>query len=179
MSLTMHLFENNQNLTMHTEGIASLVNRLGDDDGLLRRKARETLVNLDGSAVPSLIIALSNPSRDVRWEAAKALGAIGDPSAAPALVEALEDERFGVRWLAAEALIALGAEATLPPLMHALSESADSVWLRHGGHHVLRTLARYGLPKTVQPVLAALEDVEPAVECPALALRAWESLRFS
>jgi HEAT repeat protein len=166
MSLTMHLFENNQNQTVHTEGIASLVNRLGDDDGLLRRKARETLVNLDGSAVPSLIMALSNPSR-------------GDPSAAPALVEALEDERFGVRWLAAEALIALGAEATLPPLMHALSESADSVWLRHGGHHVLRTLARNGLPKTVQPVLAALEDVEPAVECPALALRAWESLRFS
>jgi HEAT repeat protein len=97
MSLTMHLFEDNQNQTAHTEDIASLVNQLGADAGLLRRKARESLVNLGGNAVPSLIMALSNPSRDIRWEAAKALGAIGDASAAPALVEALEDERFGVR----------------------------------------------------------------------------------
>jgi HEAT repeat protein len=179
MSLTMHLFEQNQNPTIRSEDITSLVVQLGDDDGLLRRKARESLVNLDGSAVPSLVKALSNPSRDVRWEAAKALGELGDASAAPALVQALEDERFGVRWLAAEALIALGPEAVLPPLMHALSESADSIWLRQGAHHVLRARARIGLPEKVQPVLAALEDVEPAMECPTLALNAWKSLRPS
>jgi HEAT repeat protein len=175
----MHIFEPPENETVQTKDIATLVNQLGDDDGLLRQKARTSLVCLDGSAVPSLIMALNNPSRDVRWEAAKALGEIGDPAAAPALVKALEDERFGVRWLAAEALIGLGADAVLPPLMKALSESADSVWLRQGAHHVLRTLARDGLPASVQHVLAALEDVEPAVECPALALRAWKSLRLS
>ncbi len=179
MSLTMHLFEQYLNQTVSAEDITSLVNQLGNDDGLLRRKARESLVNLDGHAVPSLVMALANPSRDVRWEAAKALGEIRDPAAAPALVKALEDERFGVRWLAAEALISLGSKAVLPPLMHALSISADSVWLRHGAHHVLRALARDGLPQKVQPVLAALEDVEPAVECPVLAQRAWESLRDS
>ena len=177
MSLAMHRFEQNQNQQIRAEDITSLVVQLGDDDGLLRRKAREFLVTLDGSAVPSLVKALSNPSRDVRWEAAKALGEIGDPSAAPALVEALEDERFGVRWLAAEALIALGPKAVLSPLMKALSEFADSVWLRHGAHHVLRALAQDGLPPKVQTVLAALEDVEPAVECPVLAERAWELLR--
>jgi len=32
----------------------------------------------------------------VRWEAAKALGQIGDATAAPALVEALQDEEFDV-----------------------------------------------------------------------------------
>jgi HEAT repeat protein len=179
MSLTMHVFAANQNEAVRAEDITTLVDQLGDHDGLKRQKARASLVSLDGSAVPSLIKALSDPSRDVRWEAVKALGDIADPSAAPALVEALEDERFGVRWLAAEALIALGPGAALPPLMQALSRSSDSVWLRQGAHHILRTLARDGLPQSVQPVLSALEDVEPAVQCPPLAERAGKSLRFS
>ena len=47
----------------------------------------------------------------MRWEAAKALGKIGDPKAALALVGALEDPRSGIRWLAAEGLMAIGREA--------------------------------------------------------------------
>jgi HEAT repeat protein len=176
MSLTMHLFPTHSDLSSDSESIGSLILALGAEDGLVRQKARTTLVELDGQVVPDLVRALSNPSGDVRWEAAKALGAIHDPASAPALVRALEDERFGVRWLAAEALIALGVGPALQPLMQALARSADSIWLRQGAHHVLRTLARDGLPRDVDAVLAALEDVEPAVAVPPLAARAWEAL---
>jgi hypothetical protein len=178
MSLTMHLFspDLNRGLGSDSQDVSSLVESLGSEDGITRRKAREMLVALDGATVPALISALSGRNRNTRWEAAKALGEIGDPAAAPALVEALEDERFGVRWLAAEALISLGKDAVLAPLMRALVEAPDSVWLRHGAHHVLRTLARDGLPEPVQGVLAALEDLEPAVECPTLASHAYQYL---
>ena len=175
MSLTMHLFPGPRRELEEGESIGSLIQSLSVDDGLVRQRARRILVDIGSPAVPDLIRALSNPSRDVRWEAAKALGEIRDPSAAPALVASLQDERFGVRWLAAEALIALG-NVVFEPVMAALARSADSVWLRGGAHHVLRALAKEGLPEPVRAVLAALEDVEPAVEVPPLALRAWKML---
>jgi hypothetical protein len=61
-----------------------------------------------------------------------------------------------------------------------LSMSADSVWLRHGAHHVLRAMAaRQGLPAPAQEVLAALEDVEPQLEVPPVAYRAHERLKHA
>jgi hypothetical protein len=181
MSLSMHLFNTQHTGVMSNEGIGALINMLNNEDGQVRRQARLALVYRGFDAVPDLIRALSYPDRDVRWEAAKALGEIGDPSSAPALVEALEDERFGVRWLAAEGLIGMG-NAALPALMAALARSADSVWQRGGAHHVLRGIAARArarqetLPQEVWAVLAALEDVEPSVETPPVACRAWQSL---
>jgi HEAT repeat protein len=55
-------------------------------------KARKSLVALGKPAVPSLTRHCRIPKLDhVRWEAAKALGAIGDTRAIPRLVNALED----------------------------------------------------------------------------------------
>ncbi len=162
---------------LDTETIGALINKLGSEDGFQRRSARLALVDIDGPAVPGLMRALDHPSRDVRWEAAKALGEIKDPASAPALVDALDDDRFGVRWLAAEALVALGP-AALPALMKALSsQRCESPLLRQGAHHVLRSLLReHDLPAPAARVLDALEDVEPAVEVPGLALAAYKAL---
>jgi hypothetical protein len=156
--------------------IASLVADLGVSHGMQRRETRQRLIDIGQAAVPALIAALSSPSENVRWEAAKALGEIRDPRAAPALMDALEDTEPGVRWLAEEALIALGRRGLLT-ILEALEERCDSRWLCDGAHHVLHTLIREGVADEARPVLEALEDLEPAVEVPVAAYHALQLLR--
>jgi HEAT repeat protein len=129
------------------------------DDGV-RVKARNSLVALGKTAVPPLIEALKNKNYLMRWEAAKALGEIGDPEAAPALVNSLEDEEFDVRWLAGEGLIKMNING-LKPLLRALEHRGDSVMLLEGAHHVFHDLTKGALRKYLLPVLAALEALEP------------------
>jgi hypothetical protein len=148
--------------------IDALIATLSDDDGLTRQHARWALIDIGEPAVPLLIETLADKRERVRWQVAKALSKIGSPAAGPALVRALEDKSFGVRWLAAEGLIAL-RYGGLVPLLEALVNHSDSAWLREGAHHVLHTLAEEGLRAEVAPVLAALEDIEPVVECPGAA----------
>jgi HEAT repeat protein len=143
--------------------VGPLVAALSQDDGLLRERAREALAKFGHLAVAPLTELLTAEEDRTRWEAAKTLAEIADPAAAPALVRALEDENGGVRWLAGEGLIALG-KAGLPPLLEALVERSDSVWLRKGAHHVLRSVPTDdGLWAAVAPVLDALEDVQPDI----------------
>ena len=138
----------------------TLINTLSSHKDKAREGARHTLVAMGKAAVPSLIEALKNKNTLMRWEAAKALGEIGDPETAPVLVKALEDEEFDVRWLAAEGLIKMNIKA-LKPLLEALEHRGDSVLLREGAHHVFHDLAKGGLRKFLVPVLAALEALEP------------------
>jgi HEAT repeat protein len=155
--------------------IKNLIRALSSSNDLNRVKSRKELVAIGKPAVSFLIDALKNSNHLVRWEAAKALGEIGDPEAAPSLVEALEDEEFEVRWRAAEALIRMKTKG-LEPLLHALIHRADSAFLREGAHHVLHELARGELRACLAPVLIALGSFEPAVEVPAAALRAMETM---
>jgi hypothetical protein len=83
-----------------------------------------------------------------------------------------------VRWLAALGLITIG-QSSLMPLMHALIEHPDSIWLRQGAHHVLHDIDKQNIDEIVQPVIKALEDVEPSVEVPWAAKNAIESLKNS
>lgn len=159
-----------------TADIASLMAALRSGDAVVRENARETLVAMGKPAVAALIKALGDRDRQVRWEAAKALGAIGDPNASPALLTALGDERLGVRWLAAEGLIVLGGQV-LEPLLKALLEPANAVWLGEGAHHVIHELSKeYPMP-ALKRVLAALDEQDPALVVPPAALAALIALR--
>jgi HEAT repeat protein len=72
-----------------------------------------------------------------RWEAAKALGSIGDVRSIPTLVKALEDPESDVAWLAAKALKKMG-KAAWSELFHTLvKRGPESVQLQHGAHHIL------------------------------------------
>jgi HEAT repeat protein len=159
----------------HKPDIDSLVAALASPDRATRLTARETLVGVGHPAVAPLLPLLEDKHDHIRWEAAKTLAEIGDPAAGPALVKTLEDREAGVRWLAAEGLIKM-RRACLKPLLHALTERADSVWLRNGAHHILHGLGKMGLADGMEPVLKALEDIEPAVTVPAAARRALDTL---
>jgi nucleotide-binding universal stress UspA family protein len=145
------------------ETVTSLVGDLASEDGIVRMKARRSLVAMGGQAVGPLVEALRSKNDWVRWEAAKALGQIADPAATQALLAALRDEEFDVRWLAAEGLIHIGSKV-VKPLLRALIEYSDSLWMREGAHHVLHDLPLSNIKQTLKPVLSALEDVEPSLE---------------
>ncbi len=153
-----------------------LIKALSSYNDLSRVEARKALVAMGSQAIPFLAEALKDSNSMRRWEAAKALGEIGDPSAAPMLVRALEDGKFEVRWLAAKALIELDIKA-LEPVFQALIEHADSALLRQGAHHVLHDLTKGELRVYLAPVLIALEDMDPGVQVPPAVAHAREALK--
>jgi HEAT repeat protein len=115
-------------------------------------------VALGKPAVSPLNSTLKNSRADhVRWEAAKALGAIGDTRAIPRLVNALEDSDPDVAWLAAEALRQFKKAAWPPLLRQLIKDGSESALLRQGAHHVLRNQKENGF----NDLLATLrEDLE-------------------
>ena len=155
---------------------SALVKELGSRDAARREEARRTLERLGRQATPALVEALGSPEERVRWEAAKAFRCINDPRAARALVRALEDDEAAVRWLAARALVALGRDA-LEPLLLELEQGSDSVWMLSGAHHVLHALWREDEADEVEPVLEAMENLEPRVEVPVAAYHALRKIR--
>jgi HEAT repeat protein len=156
--------------------IDSLVADFTCDDVIKCQTARRKLVGMGSAAVEPLVKELSSKKHWVRWEAAKALGQIGDMAAAEALVKALEDAEFDVRWLAAEALITIG-RGSLEPLLKALADHGDkSLSLRQGAHHVLNDMDLGDLNVVLQPVITSVEDVAPSIEVLQAAKKALDNL---
>jgi hypothetical protein len=164
-----------KNKKVNIETINSLIADLGSQDGLVRVKARKSLVAIGRPSVVLLEKALTSKKEWVRWEAAKTLGQIGDTEATATLINALRDKLFDVRWLAAEGLVHIGREA-LPSLLRAYIEHPDSSWLQEGVHHVLHDVIGGDLTEILQPVILALEGFEPSVEAPPVAAAALKKL---
>jgi roadblock/LC7 domain-containing protein len=141
-----------------SKNIESLMDMLTSKDGMVRQKARKSLVALGKPAVSSLIKALQNSTSDqVRWEAAKALGAIGDTRSISPLVKALADSDSDVAWLAAEALSKFKKTAW-PPLLRALIKNGPNYdLLRLGAHHVMVNQKEVGFNDLLANLMKALE----------------------
>ena len=158
------------------KSINDLIDDFTCDDITKCQIARRELVSMGSDAVEVLVKELSNKKHWVRWEAAKALGQIGDKKAVKALVEALEDNEFDVRWLAAEALINIGKSSVKPLLMALKDHGGKSLILRQGVHHVLHDMDRGNLEEILKPVMASIEDAAPSVEVPLVAQKALDAL---
>jgi len=142
--------------------LTSLMELLASEDGMIRQEARKSLVVLGRSAVPFLVQALQNSKADpVRWEAAKALAAIGDTGnveSIPPLVKALEDSDYGVTWFAAEALRKFKKAAWLPVLSKLIADGLESVSLRRGMHHVFQHQKEDGFNDLLATLTKALAN---------------------
>ncbi len=159
------------------ETINALVEELCSKDGFARVKARLALVIIGGRTVQALSAALQSKNQTCRWEAAKALGQIGDPAAVKVLIKALEDEIFDVRWLAAEGIISIGLPA-LEPILQEISKRGDSLWLREGVHRILHGIFSEDIAAIVKPVLKALEETEAPLKVPFAAENALKHLKI-
>jgi HEAT repeat protein len=113
--------------------------------------------------VPDLVRLLEDPSGNVRWRVAAALGATGARRAAPALAAATSDRSENVRLAAVPALVALRAEPSLvePVLLVALRDADGRV-----RRQAVRGLGRLD---TVSP--AARRGLEAASRDPDEAVR--------
>jgi HEAT repeat protein len=125
--------------TYEKKQLSKLIEALGDEDGLVRQRARLQLEHFGQESIPALRGALKSPNVHIRWEAVRALGEIRDPKTAAALVDMLRDEDTGVRWGAMESLSRMGRNC-LYPLLESFIKNFDSLWLREGLHHILRVL---------------------------------------
>jgi HEAT repeats len=93
----------------------------------LRIAAGNTLVKIGTPAVEALTVALHNPNKDVRFNAARALGEIRDPRAVESLLDLLRDQNRTVRLAAARALGFLKDARAVEPLTHTLGDRARMV----------------------------------------------------
>ena len=93
----------------------------------LRVAAGNTLVKIGSPAVEALTVALHNPNRDVRFNAARALGEIRDPRAVESILDLLRDQNRTVRLAAARALGFIKDERAVEPLSHALGDRTRMV----------------------------------------------------
>jgi HEAT repeat protein len=151
----------------------------GLDEPNSRRRAevREKMRALGEPALPVFLEALSDPSANVRWQAAKALSAWHDPRTAPDLVRAMEDDDFGVRWHAAEGLVAIGP-GCLEALLQGLMADFVSPRMREAAQHVLCLLVDNGDDdETIEVLIRALQPSEPAEDAGWAAEKAWEKIQ--
>jgi HEAT repeat protein len=145
--------------TQTLENIGSLVNLLSSTDDKVRRNARKSLVYIGKPSVSSLSEVLQNSKvYKARWEAAKALGAIGDVKAIPSLVKGLEDTESDVVWLSAEALKTF-KKIAWPEILNALiMKGSESVTLRDAAHHVFRKQRKDGFNDLLKALRKSLES---------------------
>jgi HEAT repeat protein len=165
----------NATLVSIESDIASLVDHLDSKNPVEREQSREALVDAGRAAIIPVLQKLKQGGQRSSWEAAKILGAIGDPAAASALVELLDHEDHDIRWVAAESLAALGCDGLKQVLMALLSK-ADSVWLQESAHHVIASFAKQRSGEFLKPLLTAFEAFQPAVALPINAFRALHEL---
>jgi len=157
--------------------IETLINLLDSSDDKVRRKARKSLVIIGKPVVLSLAEVLQNSKvYKARWEAAKALGEIGDAKAIPALVKALEDPESDVVWLAAEALGKF-RKLAWRELLSALIRSGSSVTLRNASHHVFRNQKEKGFDDLLEALRKALKSGAVSESTPVAASNLLERMR--
>jgi HEAT repeat protein len=160
--------------------INDLVNKLSNNDGFVREKARLALIDIGEEAVPAIVKALAS-NQQVRWEAAKALVKIADPRSIAPLIKVLQDEVFDIRWLAAEALIAIGTDS-IKPLLAALADESKELFLREGAHHVIKYIISQNPKKRemneiLKSVESALDGSVPSIMVAGAAKDALEKLK--
>lgn len=141
-----------------------LLSGLESGDGMARKRARETLVLVGDTATPRLRALLASSDKNVRWEAAKALGAVIDPGSADTFVQLLDDPSSDLRWLAATGLIELGPRSVRPVLQSLTDPSVPRGHLEMS-HRVLGELATGNgvLADIVGPVVEMLGRTDRGV----------------
>jgi diguanylate cyclase (GGDEF)-like protein len=104
--------------------------------------------------IDGLIQVLSyKKDANIRSQAAKALGEIGDKKATEALVEALSDSDASVRVEAVEAIGKIGSEKSAEAILKALN---DEDWEVRG--KAAEWLGKIGDERAIEPLVVALED---------------------
>jgi HEAT repeat protein len=112
-------------------------------------------------SIAALLDAVADADAVVRWEAAKALTALGDKRAVPPLIALMQGTgESGQRTAAAYVLGWLYDARAVVPLVHVLRNTQEAPELRG---QAAEALAYIGNRRAVPALLVALEDPSPEV----------------
>jgi len=136
----------------------------------LHREACRALHNLGSLAKSAWVEALNHPDKQIRWEAARGLGQIGDVQAVGILAEGLLDESYAVRWATSDALAYLGTQA-IPAILTILSRCTLNEPSRNAAYHALHGNLSASTQEYIKPLLDALHGSAPDIEAPIIAQR--------
>jgi hypothetical protein len=100
-----------------------LIKALRNSDVTIQWQAAYALGKMGQEGVDHLLDALSHKNREVKLGAIEALGEIKDPRAVPLLIDLLKDESVEVRWAAAIALGEIGDRRAIQPLVTSLGDA--------------------------------------------------------
>ncbi|MBI5191145.1 MAG: HEAT repeat domain-containing protein [Nitrospirae bacterium] len=139
--------------------VPRLIPLLGDDRPEVSAQAMDALVEMDGDAVPELIVELKGPRFR---EVAIALGKIKDARAVVPLSEYINDITWEKAGVARGALRELG-DASVPRMAELLKDSR----YRDAAADVLQYLSG---PRAVEAVAPLAADIDPAVRGAAILL---------
>jgi HEAT repeat protein len=142
-----------------------LIEKYEDNNGLIREKARHSLVNMGTRVVPYLHKLADIDDDTFRWEICKTISEIADENSIDILIKVLKDPNGDIRWIAAEGLIHIGRKS-IPSLLREIMHSNDSLFLREGAHHVISKLV---YNKDKDRFLSLLDSLESKSETSELA----------
>ena len=97
------------------------------DDHNVRFEAAAALGDVGDPDCIEPLIAALDDTERVREVAIRSLGKIGDQQAIPPLVKALQDQNWEIRSMAARSLGTIGDESAIEPLIIALENESESV----------------------------------------------------
>jgi bilin biosynthesis protein len=78
-------------MEMTKEQIDGLINSLDDEDYDVRRYVEDVLIKLGEQSIGPLITALNHPNPEIKMQAARILGRMGDKRGLNPLIQALKD----------------------------------------------------------------------------------------
>jgi HEAT repeat protein len=153
--------------------LSNIVNDLFSKNYLLRRKAREEMLDIGEPGLNYLIQLANSHDESIRWEAIKLIEQIGNDDIISVLIDALEDNEFSIRWLASEGIIKMGKYA-INPLLESLTRKQSSRYLKRGVHHILKELRRNEIFKDNYGLVEAIAN---DYEEPILLMKIKQTLR--
>lgn len=132
--------------------IDDLIENLNSDDEFIIEEAMGLLEMKADEAIDPLISALSSRKKNIKINAAKLLGVLGDPKAIDPLILTLRDNNKLVRREASTSLSRLGAEA-VNPLIGILN---DEDWRVRGA--AAWALGNLNDERAIEPLEALVDD---------------------
>lgn len=147
-----------------TIGLIAMLSEDGGDLSLVqRRRAVRALANVGSfRAVPTLVNALTDPDRLIRFAAAEGLGRLGEEGTATTLINALTDPDIHVRLVVTDALGRFNTEFAFNALTEALAHKER--YVRQGAATALGHIADR---RATKALMARLNDESTLVRAAA------------
>jgi HEAT repeat protein len=153
------------------EVVMPLVEALSDDNPQVCVTAADALIEIGPIAAKPLMTSLKSERVNVRCDATRALGELGDKDAVMPLVEMLNDEWVNVRIYAVQSLGKLASPEAVPALVETLQNEEENILVRSGAAAALGQIRDV---RALVPLRALIVGASELGEIEDMALKAYK-----